>query len=521
MKKKLISNVLVLLFACFVVNNAFAGKNKSLKKAMYYYEYNNYSYALPYFYEYYKLDTTNRFVNNAIGTCIFFSQRDKSAAIKYFETAKDSFPDTWFYLAQLYHSTEQIDKAILYYKSYKSISTPKTYTDSVVDVLLTKSYTAKKMIRDAHDIKMKNLGASVNSPYPDYVPVISPDETILFFTSRRKGIGEQKDPNGEYFEDVYFSIFEGEEWGQAKNIGWPINTETHDACLGVSHNMETMYLYRTNAEGTGGGIYESHFKDNKWTAPQWVDADFNAKSSDEKIVCLTASFDSTVYYFVSNRPGGYGGTDIYRVTRFANGSWGVPENLGPTINTPYDEDAPYFHPDEETMFFSSRGHENMGDFDIFKTTKQTDGMWSKPENVGYPINTVGDDRFLMVSPDGRRGYYSSSNQKNSFGASDIYVFEMPYDQLQLAVVRGAILDADTQQSIPAEITVIDTDANEVYGIYRPNQLTARYVILLRQETQYRILVKSPGYEDFTTTIFVPIQYKDMYMNSDIYLTKRQ
>src|SRR5690606_258080 len=126
-----------------------------------------------------------------------------------------------------------------------------------------------------------------------------------------------------------------------------------------------------------------------------------------------------VIYFSSNRDGGFGGKDIYKIERLPNGSWSKAVNLGSTVNTPYDDDAPFIHSDGRTLFFSSQGHQNMGGFDIFKTKLNDNGEWTTPENIGFPINTVNDDIYFVLAADGKTGYYSSS-QQGGFGGQDIY-----------------------------------------------------------------------------------------------------
>ena len=194
----------------------------------------------------------------------------------------------------------------------------------------------------------------------------------------------------------------------------------------------------------------------------------------------TISIDGSALYFVSDRKeGGQGGRDIWRCVKLPNGAWGVPYNLGPTINTPGDEDAPYLHPDGVTLFFSSTGHKNMGGFDVFKSVKNEDGQWSEPENLRAPINTPDDDIFYVQSADGKRGYISS-NRKGNFGETDIY--RVDYEKansVPLTLLKG-IITFNGKSNSPAHTRILVTDGQtgEVIQEIRPNEKTGKYVMIL-------------------------------------------
>lgn len=516
---KLLLFVVIVFVQTFSYGQNNAKKEKLFKKAHYYYDYQNYQLAKPYYLQILKIDSLDPVANFELGNCIFYAERDRIPAIRYYEKAQGEIVDAIYYLGRLYHLLEDFPKAIECYINYQNDPRKKTFDSKEVDFFLNKSYTAKRFKEYPRNVRIMNLGSNINSQYPDYVPIISQDERIMFFTSRREGsTGDQKDIFNQYFEDIYMSVFKDGIWQKAENLGFPINTETHEACLGISPDLSKMYIYRTNTQEIGGGIYESEFKNGKWQSPKWIEAEFNSQDPSEKTICLTVSPDSTEYYFVSNREGGYGGTDIYKVKRFGDGRWGIPENLGPEINTEYDEDAPFFHPKEATIYFSSKGHENMGDFDIFKSEILSDGSWSVPINLGYPINTVGGDRFLSVSLDGRRGYYSTKRE-GGFGDFDIYMIEMAFNTINYFVVKGSILDALDKTAIDAVITVVDTETNEVFGIFRPNLISANYVLLIEPGKKYRVEFKAEGYRSYNEVISYPLDSRESEFINDILLDK--
>ncbi|MBK8807611.1 MAG: PD40 domain-containing protein [Bacteroidales bacterium] len=517
-------NIFVLvsfLLVFFTGLNAQTNKKeaKLYKKAHYYYDYYNYQLAIPYYQKLLELDSLNTLYNFEMGNCIYFSELDRTPSLKYYEIAKKDYVDAYFYSAKVAHLSGFYSDAIKNFEIYKQDIRQKTYTDKEVDFHLNKSYTARRFKENPRNVRIMNLGLNINSEYPEYVPIISQDERVMFFTSRRKGsTGSMRDAYGHYFEDIYMSEFKDGIWQMAENIGYPINSETHDACIGLSPDLTKMYIYRTNLQETGGGIYESELRNGKWQMPRWIDAEFNSKKSSEKTVCLTISPDSTEYYFVSNRAGGFGGTDIYKVKRFADGRWGVPENLGPEINTEYDEDSPFFHPRESTIYFSSKGHENMGDFDIFKSEILPGGKWSIPINLGYPLNTVGGDRFLSVSLDGRRGYYSTVRE-GGMGHSDIYVIEMAFNASNYYIIKGFLLDSDSKAAIDAVITITDSKTKEIYGIYRPNMISANYVILIEPGNSYDVEIKADNYKTYSNVLFYPIDSRENEFIIDVYMDR--
>jgi outer membrane protein OmpA-like peptidoglycan-associated protein len=236
----------------------------------------------------------------------------------------------------------------------------------------------------------------------------------------------------------------------------------------------------------------------------------------EPSVCLSA--DERTLFFVSDRPGGLGGRDIYMCRRLPNGKWSAPINLGPPINTPYDEDGPFFHPDGKTLFYSSNGPNSMGGFDIFRTELRPDSTWAPPINLGYPINTPGDDIYFVLSASGLHGYYASERD-DSYGEKDIYLIDFstlqvaaqpteskeeelnvssepasaPVFRPNLTLVTGIIYDSQTQAPLEATITIIDNVRAETLAVLTSNAATGKYLISLPAGKNYGIAVTAPGY----------------------------
>ncbi len=532
--KKLVHTVLILILTFLLVHDINAQRTsfdkllrKKLSDANYYYKFGDFDIALAIFKDLYELDSLNTEVNYKLGVCIYNTYRDKTKAITYFEEVKDGINekwgvgadhiDTYYYLGRLYHLKMLFDKSINYFQDYKNSKWERTFSNEEVDFYIEKVNVAKQLMAVPVEVDIMNMGNVINSPYPDYVPIISSEESVLLFTSRRKGsTGGLIDQNKEFFEDIYISYKDDKQWTEPEKLGSPINTPTHDACVSMSADGHKLFIYRTNKELTGGDIYVSELIDEKWSTPKKVGSKVNSKNALEASASLSPN--ENILYFSSNRKGGYGGMDIYKVIKLPNGKWGLAQNLGTTINSPYDEDAPFIHPDGRTLYFSSKGHKNMGGYDIFRSTLTEDGKWSEPENLGYPINTVNSDIYLVVSVDGKRGYYSS-NRKGGVGYSDIYTINMFENQINFIVLKGEIITSDSLIPLKATITLIDEQTKKIQGIYRTHKETGRYVLVVLSEKKYKIIVEVEGFHNYFGELEVSDDKEDQTQYLEIKLDR--
>ncbi|MBW8049995.1 MAG: hypothetical protein FVQ77_06590 [Cytophagales bacterium] len=356
----------------------------------------------------------------------------KNKAAPYLEKAYQLNPgiqaDILLLLGSAFQYQYKFDKAIEFYNNYKSKftddDTDYDHGDDIIRLIDRKVYecnNGKEFIANPVDIAIHNLG-HMNSPEPDYAPLISAGDDILIFTSRREGsTGENKDIDNMFFEDIYICHKKGHRWSNPENIGPPINTKFHDASVGLSADGKRLYIYQDNEFGSGGIFYCNQNSSGKWSKPKPVMA-INSEYI-ENSATLSADFKSL--YFSSNRPGGYGGLDLYVCKRNEKHKWGKPINLGPTINTEYDEDNPVPDIDNKTLYFSSTGHKGMGDYDIYKTIFiNEDEGWTEPENMGYPVNSPDADIHFVLSGDGRFAYYSSIKDYG-VGEQDLFIMKMP------------------------------------------------------------------------------------------------
>lgn len=484
------------------------------------------------------LDTTyknNGNIKYNIGVCMLNANGDKLKALPYLEEAAKRVSinhtgdyldttaamDTYFFLGKLYALDMQFDKAIDWFNKYRYFITkyysPEFYTDQSKDGMLFEidrqievCYNAKKLIANPLNVKTENLGPAVNSEYDDYSPVLSGDGKTMFFTSRKLGsTGGMVDDLGKYFEDIYVSQYNDIKgyWEPSKSIGTNINTNTHEATTSLSHDGKTLMLYHD--ENANGNVFYCEFKDDVWSSPISFGPYIN-KPSWETHACLSPN--NSTLYFVSDRKGGYGGRDIWASERLANGTWAEPQNLGPKINTEYDEEAPFILNDGVTLFFASQGHESMGGYDIFMSTLHT-GVWTDPENMGYPINTPDDDIFLFPLNDGKT-YYYSSKARGGYGGQDIYKMTVIQPLKEFCTLRGIVFDAASYKPLSGRIEIKDAETGRVISMATSRQINGEYHIMLPISKKYTITVTADNYETYTETFKIT---KEVQINKAILL----
>ncbi len=468
----------------------------------------------------------NAYFKFIIGDCLIAAPTNKKAAIPYLEAACDSLVADMTYfdyqdpkntkapfsalkqLAIAYRINYEFGKALQlftkYEKAYGEILTKGEIKLIAREKKICK--TARALVDSPVQLKVKKLGAIVNSRFSDFAPVISADEKTMIFTSRRGEIKDLKDPNDhKYYEDIYISEKDGnDQWGPAKKISENINSIGHEASIGLSVDGQQLLIY-SSQEDFEGDIYLSSLEGDEWSVPMSF-VEINSKYSEEH-ACFNV--DETEVYFSSNRPvnGEDNGFDIYKVSKLPDGTWSLPINLGPTVNTKLDEKAPFMHPDGVSLYFSSTGHETMGGYDIFKVEKNPSGFgWLEPENAGYPLNTTTDDLFFATSVDGNRGYYSSENAEG-IGEKDIYMVTLvnnEKDPNALTVMTG-LFSMGENKEIPedAQIIVKDAETGDILGVYRPNKKTGKYLFILPPGKTYDVSYEVDGYLFKSQNLIVP------------------
>ena len=478
----------ILLLTClhsFAQTKWFSRDLERLEDADIYLEITDYKSALELYKHLYEKHGSEKDLDYKIGLC-YYNLGELDESLSYFEKASESNINAHFYLGLYNHRKENLKEAIDQFVQFKAGEGNRDMDLASADRMIEICERAEKMMSEPVDAMVYNLGEKINSEYDEYSPWIKGDESMMAFTSRRLGTGGKKDPYGEYLEDIYFADRQDEKWQNVKNAGPPLNSETHDAVVGLSSDGLTMIIYRTNKELTAGDLYISHNEDGKWSKLKKLDEAIN---SDYQEASAAISNDERTIFFSSNRPGGYGGKDIYRVVRITEEIWSLPLNLGPTINTEHDEDAPFLHHDEEMLYFSSRGHKSMGGYDIF-VSSVNDDYWSMPENIGYPANTVGDDIFFVLAEDGKRGYYSSERE-DGYGGHDIYAVSFEDEMERLRIVKGNVSN-ESGEALTANIDVQDEEGQPL-GTYATNSVTGNYVIVVPPNKDFQISIEADGY----------------------------
>lgn len=474
----------------------------------------NYDMALKNYLEAYKLDSSSANINFNIGFCYLSSSMNKGLAESYLAKAiakvsknyryddpseKAAPPLAFFYYGKSLHFNYKFDEAIAQYDLFDKEYAKDKANKEDVTFFRQQSIYAKELIATPINVKIQNMGDSINSPYPDYSPVLSADESTLIYTSRRNtSTGGDKTQEGQYFEDIVVSYKDANGiWSSPKGIGQFINTNGHEASINLTPDGQTLIVYRD--DGGNGNVYYSTWDGREWSSLQSFGSDINTKYW-ESHACLSA--DNNTLYFVSDRPGGYGGRDIYRCVKLPNGAWSKALNVGPTINTKYDEDGPFIHPDGVTLIFASVGHKSMGGFDIFASFIDDDKKFSEPQNLGFPINTPDDDVFFVTSPDGKRGYFSSAKD-GGYGEKDIYTMFIPdAKEKPLALFKGYILPAEGEK-LPDDLEVVVTnkETGEIVGRYRPKE-NGTFATILAPNKNYNFSYQAKGEEFYNEDIFV-------------------
>ena len=474
----------------------------------------NYDMALRNFLEAYKKDSSSANINFNIGFCYLNSSTSKGLAESYLAKSikdvsknykndspseKSAPPLAFFYYGKALHINYKFDEALVQYDYFLNNYVKDKETKEDVAFYKAQNEFAKEIIATPINVKIQNLGDSINSPYPEYSPVLTADESSLIYTTRRNtGTGGERLQDGQYFEDVVISYKDAMgRWSSPKSLSPNVNTSGHEGSINLTADGQTLIVFKD--DNGNGNVYFSTWDGKDWSSLQSFGSDINSKYW-ESHACLSA--DNNTLYFVSDRPGGYGGRDIYRCVKLPNGAWSKALNVGPTINTKYDEDGPYIHPDGVTLIFASSGHKSMGGFDIFFTTIEEDKKFADPINMGYPINTTDDDVFFVTSPDGKRGYFSSAKD-GGFGEKDIYMMTIPdAKEKPLVLFKGLIVPAEGEK-LPDDLLIVVTnkETGEVVGNYRPKE-NGTFATILTPNRNYNFSYQAKGQEFYNEDIYV-------------------
>lgn len=501
-----------------------------------------YSEAIDIYIPAYNFNPDNATLNYKMGVSYLYTGHHNEALNhlkKAYSLRSNVNPDILLVLGEAYHQNLSLDTALMYYLDYVKVAENKAY----VLEQIAACERAKSLVKNPVNVFIDNLGPGTNTSWPEYSPVINADESIMFFTSSRPETkGGLRSPNDLlFFEDVYYSVRSGTGWKQARQAEDPINTELHDATVGLSIDGTKLFIYRGD---NGGDLYVSELDGFRWSEPEPLKGNINTSAQES-----SASFspDGRTIYFTSDRKGGFGGSDIYKAQETNRGKWTHIENLGPVINTGGDEMGVFMHPDGKTLYFSSTRHTTMGGFDIFFSV--WDGTeWSQPTNIGFPINTPDDELFMVMSASGLHGYFAS-NRKGGMGDNDIYKvhflgadkpviddaediplagtnlalrqpeIEAPLEVSvsELTLVKGRVLDAFTQDAIEATFELVDNATGDLVAEFKSNAGTGKYLITLPSGKDYGLFVSAIDYLFHSENFNIPITQGFQEITKDIYL----
>jgi Tol biopolymer transport system component len=486
------NNFFLIIFLCLVVS-LFSQtntrkwrktENDSMERALLLYDEANYTMALPIYEKLYTGHPKEEYLKYCYGRCALYRSDKHEVALSLLNEVYEKnkkIENIQLDLARANHFNLKFDEALTLLDQCLESKKVRPEIKKEANQLKLYCINAKQFFANPTNAKIENVGNVINTVNDEYVPVISADESIMIYTYRgTESMGglenayQQPDPYGVYYEDVYQSNKENGQWTTPKPIA-PINSNSHDAAIALSADGQQLFVYRDNGDDHGD-IYVSYFANNAWSVPQKLKGEVNSYSW-EGSCSMTA--DGKQLYFSSERGGGYGGKDIYRATLQPDSTWGQVVNLGDSINTALDDDAPFIHPDGINLFYSSKGKNSMGGYDIFQARLNIlDSAFHQPVNLGYPINTPDDDIYYVLSANGERGYYASGKQ-GGYGLKDIYTVYPGYvgKKPSVYIVKGKI--TAELQPVESNISVeITSKNNKKFGEFKSNSLTGSYLISL-------------------------------------------
>lgn len=431
----------------------------------------------------------------------YFDSKDTARALENYEKAvqinESFYPVVWLRIADIYMEKDNYQRAETCYNKYLQYEKQNKQGIESAKFNLELIAFRRKAMANPVPFEPKNMGAAVNSKYQEYLPSLTADEQTLVFT--RKVWARDAQPAGNE-EDLYISTKENGVWTQAQPMPSPLNSDGNEGAECVSQDGRVMFFTACERKGGAGScdLYLCARTGDKWSVPRNLGSPVNTGGWETQ---PSFSIDGRTLYFASNRPGGKGGNDIWKTVLMDNGRWSKPVNLGDSINTPGDEKCPFIHYDDQTLYFASNGHVGMGDMDIFYSRKINDTTWSKPVNIGYPINTKGEDASLIVSPSGTTAIFTS-DREGGYGSLDLYQFELYKEAQPLAVtyMKGVVFDQKTNAKLSAQVKIIDVATGNEIASTSSDPVNGSFIISLPVNRTYALNVSKSKYLFYSDNI---------------------
>jgi Tol biopolymer transport system component len=439
----------------------------------------DYNSALTSYKDLVKSASDNPEYNYRYGVCILETNSVKANAVEYLEKASlaaGTKKDVWYYLGMAYMNANKWDEAITAFNTSKTNGVLKPTKDFLpVERMIEMCNNGKELVAHPIDVKFENMTKIMNTPFEEYNPMISADGKTLAFTSRRKGnMGGFIPELGVYTADVFSSQWRDTIWGKARSVGATVNSDWDEETVGMTHDGNQLILYFDNMEFFGDlGI--AMLKGRNWQKPIMMSQTINSKSI-ESSACL--SNDGQVLYFSSDKKDGQGMADIWFCIRQTTGEWSTPQNLGPVINTKYDETNPFISLDGRTLYFCSKGHQSMGGFDIFYSTYDSGtAKWSEPKNLGYPLNNADDQTSFSMTGNERTAYVASIRPEG-LGDRDIYkvTFNDTITHPFKSLISGVVSSPNGAKVELRQVSLLSKPDKKVLSVYKPYFQSSEYVL---------------------------------------------
>ncbi|HTE32159.1 MAG TPA: OmpA family protein [Chryseolinea sp.] len=503
----MINRILYCLVLLASIYSANAQDKKSLADAEHYFSVRSYDVALPKFLAAIQAGEKDPLVYYKTGTCYQKSPEtdEQIKSIPYFEYAikngKDLPNQLYYDLGGIYLKDENLQRATEYFNKFKSVSSKADKKlMAMADDAIQICHNAVALMSVPRNFKVTHFNSIVNTKYTEYNPVVSADESVMAYTALRPNTGKTR-TGDKFIEEIYISYNNNGGWSEPKVI--PIAHDYNVGTAGISADGQKMLIFMGGVADPGS-LFQINKAGETWSKASLITPTLNTTKYLESTASITP--DGKTIYFASDRMGGQGGLDIFKTTLQANNTWSAPVNLGTAVNSKANEDAPFIHPDQKTLFFTSDGHNTMGGRDIF-VTRLNNNKWTSPENMGYPVNTTVNDNYFTLIADGTRAYFSS-DRKGGMGGQDIYYIDLPAESanIPLTMLKGKILNAETGKPLPTKIYVIDNETNKKLDfVYDPDPVTGNYLIILPPSKNYDMVIESEGFLPYTLNINIPNQ----------------
>jgi len=527
------------LFLFLIVFSSYSQTLKDhLSKGDRYFQKKDYENALINYLEALSLDGQDAQTNFKVGIS-YWNEKNFGPAVAYLEKAYHLNPavdpDIDYHLGMAYQENHQYTNAL---KHFESLRATNKKLSVIAHQKIKECSIADSLMGIPVKVDIQPLAGTINTPFSEYYPLITSDGKTLIFTSNRS-VDEYSIKSATNFADVYTSRKQGTEWSIPEKISAEINVKLNEAATSLSADGKTLFLYY---EEGNGDIYTATLENGAWTLPVPLNKFVNHPQYRESSACISP--DGTKLFFSSNRPGGKGGYDLYVCELGSNGQWGRPANLGSAINTRRNEESPFLHSDGTTLYFSSNGHPTLGKSDIFKSTYQN-GKWTRPENLGFPINSSSEEGYFVLSTDNKTGYYARRQGKGA-GNLDIYSVDfspsMPVAQegesrpapgreaeraglLEgnkkiVTLLKGSVVDARTSEALEATVRLVDNSNRNIVANIGTDS-SGKFELIITQGGNYGLTTEKKGYLFNSMNFNLPAFEKYQEMKTHILMVKAE